>query len=323
MIAHEQIPTVLDHPVYDTEGKKIGDAKSVYLDDATGRPEWVTVKTGLLGNNETFIPIKDASVVQDHLEVPYPKDRVKGAPHVDVDDQGHLDQREEQRLYEYYGIQWDDAWRRANEPGDEGWAHGGTAGTAGTAGAAGMAGAAGTGRTGDTTDRMDDTTGTAGMAGTTGAAGMTGRTGMRDDLGTGTDDAMTRSEEQLHVGTEEVETGRVRLRKYVVTEEVQQTVPVHREEVRVVREPITEANRDEALSGPEISEAEHEVTLHEERPVVETRAVPVERVRLETDDVTEERTVTGEVRKERIEVETDDTVVAGDDDERGGPRGGM
>ncbi|MFF7814526.1 DUF2382 domain-containing protein [Streptomyces sp. NPDC007945] len=302
MIAKEQIPTVLDHPVYDTEGQKIGDAKSVYLDDATGRPEWVTVKTGLFGS-ESFVPIKDASVVHDHLEVPYPKDRVKGAPDVDVDDRGHLDQREEQRLYEYYGLAWDDAWHRANQPGEEGWAHGGTTGTTGTAGTAGMAGAAGA-------------AGTSGYGDEAGMTGMTGTAGTRDDLGTAPD-AMTRSEEQMHVGTEEVETGRVRLRKYVVTEEVQQTVPVRHEEVRVVREPITEANRDEALSGPEIAEAEHEVTLHEERPVVETRAVPVERVRLETDEVAEEQTVTGEVRKERIEVEADDTIVAREDDERG------
>ncbi|MFD6343230.1 DUF2382 domain-containing protein [Streptomyces roseolus] len=318
MIAKEQIPTVLDHPVYDTEGQKIGDAKSVYLDDATGRPEWVTVKTGLFGTGESFVPIKDASLVHDHLEVPYPKDRVKGAPDVDVDDQGHLDEREERRLYEYYGLSWDDAWHRANQPGEEGWAHGGTTGAAGAAGTAGMAGTAETtGAAGTIGDR--DRAGTAGMTPTgeaTGAAGMSGTAGMEGDLGTAPD-AMTRSEEQMHVGTEQVETGRVRLRKYVVTEEVQQTVPVRHEEVRVVREPITEANRDEALSGPEITEAEHEVTLHEERPVVETRAVPVERVRLETDEVSEEQTVTGEVRKERIEIETDDTVVGREDDERG------
>jgi hypothetical protein len=39
--------------------------------------------------------------------------------------------------------------------------------------------------------------------------------------------------------------------------------------------------------------------------VVETRAVPKERVRLETDTVTDEETVSGEVRKERIDVEGD------------------
>ncbi|MCZ9341595.1 YsnF/AvaK domain-containing protein, partial [Streptomyces sp. TRM76130] len=102
------------------------------------------------------------------------------------------------------------------------------------------------------------------------------RTGARDD-------AMTLSEERLHIGVERREAGRARLRKYVVTEDVQQTVPVRHDEVRLEREPITEANRDAALSGPEISEAEHEVTLYEERPVVETETVPVERVRLTTE----------------------------------------
>ncbi len=117
----------------------------------------------------------------------------------------------------------------------------------------------------------------------------------------------------MHVGTERVEVGRARLRKYVVTENVQQTVPVRHEEVRVVREPVTDANRDAAMGGPEISEAEHEVTLHAERPVVATEAVPVERVRLSTEEVVEEETVTGEVRKERIEAEGVDPVVPDDD----------
>jgi uncharacterized protein (TIGR02271 family) len=116
-------------------------------------------------------------------------------------------------------------------------------------------------------------------------------------------EAMTRSEEQLHVGTEKVETGRARLRKYVVTENVTQTVPVSREEVRVEREPITDANRDEALSGADITEAEHVVTLHEERPVVQKEAVAVEQVRLGTDTVTGEHEVSEQVRKEKIDVD--------------------
>ncbi|MFB9904216.1 YsnF/AvaK domain-containing protein [Allokutzneria oryzae] len=114
---------------------------------------------------------------------------------------------------------------------------------------------------------------------------------------------MTRSEEHLRVGTEQHEVGRARLRKYVVTETEQVHVPLTREEVRVEREPITEANREQPLSGPEVSEAEHEVTLHEERPVVGTETVPVERVRLEKEQVTDTETVAGEVRKERIDTE--------------------
>ncbi|MFE9702695.1 DUF2382 domain-containing protein [Streptomyces sp. NPDC005930] len=282
MITREEIANVLDQPVYDGDGNKIGDAKHVFFDDMTGRPEWVSVKTGMFGSAESFVPIRDAALVQDHLEVPYGKDQVKGAPSVDVDAGGHLSETEEHRLYDYYGINWDSVLSEAERTDDGRWAAGpGTAGTAtaaGTAGAAGMAGTAG---------------------GTTGREDAMEREGMRGD------EAMTRSEEQMHVGVERHESGRARLRKYVVTEEVQQTVPVTHEEVRVVREPITDANRGEAMAGPEIAEAEHEVTLHAERPVVETETVPVERVRMTTEELTENETVRGQVRKERIEAETE------------------
>ena len=133
-----------------------------------------------------------------------------------------------------------------------------------------------------------------------GPGGQPGAQG-RDTSGPVTDDAMTRSEEQLRVGTETVEAGRARLRKYVVTENVSTTVPVTHEEVRVEREPITSANRDAALSGEPISEEEHEVTLRAERPVVAKEAVPVERVRLATETVTEDAAVNETIRKEQIE----------------------
>jgi len=142
---------------------------------------------------------------------------------------------------------------------------------------------------------------------TTGDAGYQRGAG-QDTSGPNTDDAMTRSEEHLRVGTENVEAGRARLRKYVVNEQQTVQVPVTREEVRVEREAITDANRGEALSGADISEEEHEVVLHEERPVVTTEAVPVERVRLGTETVTEQQSVSGEVRKEQIELDDDATV---------------
>jgi uncharacterized protein (TIGR02271 family) len=126
-----------------------------------------------------------------------------------------------------------------------------------------------------------------------------------DVSGPTTDEAMTRSEEELRVGTTRREAGRARLRKYVVTEEETVTVPVQREEVRVEREPITDANVDDAMDGPAISEEEHEVVLHEDEPVVETRAVPKERVRMNKDTVTEQETVTEQVRKERVDVDGD------------------
>jgi uncharacterized protein (TIGR02271 family) len=125
----------------------------------------------------------------------------------------------------------------------------------------------------------------------------------RDTSGPTTDDAMTRSEEELRVGTTEREAGRARLKKYVVEDEVTQTVPVRREEVRVEREPITDANVGAATDGPEISEEEHEVVLHEEEPVAEKRTVPKERVRLDKDVQTEEREVSETLRKEEIDVD--------------------
>jgi len=127
----------------------------------------------------------------------------------------------------------------------------------------------------------------------------------RDTSGPTTDDVMTRSEEELRVGTETRERGPAQLRKYVTTEQQTVTVPVQREEVRVEHEPITDANLDAATSGPAISEEEHEVTLHEETPVAEKRAVPRERVRMDTEAVTDERQVSEEVRKEQIEVDGD------------------
>jgi len=135
-----------------------------------------------------------------------------------------------------------------------------------------------------------------------------------DTFGPTTDQAMTRSEEQLKVGAEQVETGRARLRKHVVTEQQTVTVPVSREEVRVEREPITDANRDQAVAGPDISEEEHELVLTEERPVVRKETVPVERVKLAKESVTKDHQVSEQVRKEQIETEGD--VAARDDNQR-------
>ncbi len=241
MIDERQASSIIGTDVLDTSGSTVGTAGQVYLDDASGRPAWVTVKTGLFGSSESFVPLDQATMAGDRLQVPYGKDQIKDAPR--VGDDGHITPEQETELYRYYGLAQ------------------------------------------DTTDQN--------------------RTEGYDTSGPTTDDAMTRSEERLRAGTEQVEAGRARLRKYVVTEQQQVTVPVTREEVRVEREPITEGNYDKAMSGPELSEEEHEVVLTEERPVVATEAVPVERVRLSKEQVTEQQTVTADVRKEVIDTDTD------------------
>ena len=269
MISTEQIQSLTGGNAVDSEGSKIGSVGQIYLDDQSGQPEWVTVKTGLFGTSETFIPLRDAQVDGQDLKLPYTKSKIKDAPRMSDADE-HLDVAQEQKLYEYYGLDYGTPSAGGNEDtsrGDE--------------------------------DRRDRA----------GEAGVVGQ----DTSGPTTDEAMTRSEERLHVGTEKRETGRARLRKYVVTENVTTTVPVSREEVRVVREPITEANRGDAMSGGDLTEEEHEVTLHEEVPVVQKETVPVERVKLDTETVTGEQEVTEEVRKEQIETDAAD----GDTSRRG------
>jgi uncharacterized protein (TIGR02271 family) len=261
----------------DRAGDKIGTVEEIYLDRNSGEPEWLAVKTGLLGSNVSFVPIRDASAQGDDVRVQHEKDLVKDAPSVEAD--GRLSPEEERRLYRHYGRNDYDEWTDASEDRTEG-----------------LLGrdesdrfAADRTRDGVDVDREGDARGTVG----------------RDVSGPTTDDAMTRSEEEVDIGTQPRETGRARLRKYVVTENVERTVPVQREEVRVEREPITDGNRDAALEGPDISEEEHEVTLHTDEPVVEKRTVPKERVRLDKDVHTAEETVSEEVRKERIEAEGD------------------
>jgi uncharacterized protein (TIGR02271 family) len=251
----------------DRDGEKIGTVEELYTDLEGGQPEWALVHTGMFGMKKSFVPLAGAAPTGEEIRVAVDKAAVKDAPKVDAGQE--LSEPQERELYEHYGMPYT--------------TEGSTIATGGTAAGATAPGAAAA------SDAM----------GTGPAAGATGR----DVSGPTTDDAMTRSEEELRVGVEQVERGRARLRKYVVTEEVVKRVPVRREEVRIEREPITGENVDAALSGPEISDEEHEVVLHEERPVVAKETVPKERVRLATDTVAGEQEVSEEVRKERIETD--------------------
>jgi len=248
--------------VVDNDGDKIGSIGQVYLDDQTGQPEWVTVKTGMFGGGESFVPLREAEVNGNDLRVPYTKDKVKDAPRIE-DAESHLSETEEAELYRYYGVGGADY---------------------------------------DTSYQSEN-------------FASTGDSG-HDTSGPNTDSAMTRSEEQVEVGTQTREAGRARLRKYVVTEDVSTTVPVSHEEVRIEREPITEANRDQAMAGGDITSEEHDIVLTEEQVVVNKETVPVERVRVDKETVTEHQQVNEQVRKEQIELEGDSTLGQTEDDRR-------
>ena len=275
--------------LYGRDGEKVGKIEEIYLDADTNQPEWALVNTGLFGSKSTFVPLRDATSDNDEVHVPYDKAQIKDAPGVEAD--GRLSQGEEAQLYAHYGLEYSES--RSDSGLAEGGGSGGT-----TVGGQGMVEGRGTTAGGGTGG------GDSGAAAGDASPDAGARAGVGSGPGNGgADEAMTRSEEELRVGTTERESGRVRLRKYVETEDVQETVPVRREEARVEREPITDDNLDEATSGPEISEGEHEVVLHEEEVVADKRAVPKERIRLEKDQATEEREVSDSVRKERIDVD--------------------
>jgi stress response protein YsnF len=251
----------------DVDGDKVGTVADVYVDRQSGEPEWVTVKTGLFGHNVSFVPLRDAQPDSGNLRIPYEKSQVKDAPNVDPDSE--LSPEEERTLYEFYGRSDYDGPGEHPESRDEA-----------------------------------DTPRNASRPRPGALDGEPERgAGRGDDLRA--EDAVTRSEDELQVRTERREVGRARLRKLVTTENVEETVPVRREVAHVSREPLTEDNVEQAMSGPDIAEAEHEVTLHEEVPVVEKRTVPKERIRLEKELIGDTDTVSGEVRKERVEGEGD------------------
>ncbi len=272
MTTQEQLGEITGATAYDRDGDKIGKVGQVYSDDNTDQPKWITVNTGLFGTNESFVPLQGATSDGDRVTVAYDKATIKDAPNVSSDQ--HLDVDEEQQLYSYYGLA--DSTHSTGVPDNLTGRH----------------------AEGDPDAHRDRDI--------AGQPGVEQRGVGHDTSGPNTDEAMTRSEERLQVGTEQREAGRARLRKHIVTENVSTTVPVSHEEVTLEREPITEANRGEALSGTDLSEETHEVTLTEQRAVVDKDVVPVERVRLGTETVTEHQQVDETVRKEVIDgVDTD------------------
>lgn len=97
-----QVEQLFNAKVIDNEGRKIGTVGQVYLDNVTGQPSWIAVKTGLFGLKETFVPLRNAEISDEAVQVPYPVDTVKDAPRVDPDQP--MDPAQESTLYHYYEL---------------------------------------------------------------------------------------------------------------------------------------------------------------------------------------------------------------------------
>ena len=212
MVERNEIDRIFGSDVRDADGDKIGTAGQVYVDDETGEPAWVTVRTGLFGTRESFVPLAEAYFSEHGLTVPFDKGFIKDAPNQDAD--GHLTPAEERDLYAYYGTgDATDAGRRPDHDPDWERDDDGPA----------------TAPVREADRHSDDRT----------IGDQSEHTEGRELPGPTTDDSRTGSEDHTDAGSEQRGTGRLRLRKVVVTENVTVSVPVQREEVRVEEEPIS------------------------------------------------------------------------------------
>jgi uncharacterized protein (TIGR02271 family) len=266
------------------DGQLVGTVEQVFNDDADGRPVWALIRAG---KKDKFVPLGGSKVTKDGLNVPFDTKLIMSSP--DVDAGQHMSAAQADQLNRHFGLTVPQQGGQPDIPAQAGQQDAG-----GPTGREDISGQAGQG----------DISGRSGQQGM--PAGQqdpaTTQAGQQDLSGQPAGDWLTRSEERVDVDTEMLETGRARLHKYVDTEPVQQEVRVYHEEVEIQRIPIT---ADEQVTGVTMGEDQQEVILHEERAVFRKEAVPVERVRLLVRRVEEDRTFRDEIRKERVEIESD------------------
>jgi uncharacterized protein (TIGR02271 family) len=266
-----QAEELLGAQVTGADGKVVGTVEQVFRDDVDGTPAWARVRSGKTGR---FVPLGSSQVTRDGLSVPFDSQKIMGGPSIDAGQ--HMSAAQAEELSRYYGLtvpsqgQPQDQTQTQTEAQTQGQDQGQV-----QAQAQGQAQGQ--------------------------AQPQSQQRPMTDE------DWLIRQEERLQFGKEMLETGHVRLHKYVDVDPIEQTVRVFHEEYDVERIPIS---ADERISG-NISEGQQDIILHEERAVVHKEVVPVERVRLLARRVEEDKTYRDEVRRERIEIEPDQQMSTG------------
>lgn len=288
-------------PVTDSDGLAVGTVEQVFRDDVDGTPSWARIRSS---KGLHFVPLTGSNLTSSGgLSVPFDAQKILSEPDISVDRHMSVDQEEE--LRRYFGV----SVPAQAPPGDDeitkGKAQEAETGTAET----GVPGAGQPGQAETMRQAQPGLVDQPGLLDQPGTADQTSTT--QPDLGIRTGEPsdseagaqwLTRSEERFVVELEPAETGRVKLHKYVDTESVQETISVYHEEYEIERIPVS---ADDQQPSGDIAEGEQEIILHEARPVVSKETVPVERIRLSVRKVEEPKTITGEIRKERIEIDSD------------------
>jgi Domain of unknown function (DUF2382)/PRC-barrel domain len=271
----------------DRDHNKIGEVVDIYLDNETDRPEWAVVRTGLFGLRSSFVPLAEAREVGDELQVPHQRSQVKQAPNIEPD--GQLSAAEEAELYRHYGLDYDTvtldsgapAGQALADPADQTHKPDRDEQVGATATGVPEPASSATGVLADT--GLDGEPGTS--ASETGSPGLDrgpdtslieseqGRGDGRDELWAtgGGEPVEPAGQDQLPVGegvsrpfvyqtpgqpaggagTRRRQPGQVRLRRYLVTEVVTETEAGQRHEVRVQREPVSDAEVDAVRAAPD------------------------------------------------------------------------
>jgi pentapeptide MXKDX repeat protein len=283
-----QAEDLLGARVTGTDGKVVGTVEQVFRDDVDGTPAWARVRSGKTGR---FVPLGSCQVTAEGLIVPFDTQKIMGGPNIDAGQ--HMSAAQAEELSRYYGLTVPAQQPRGRMAEDK------------------MAEdkmAQGTGQDTMGQDTMgQDTMAQDTMAQDTMAQGQPTQGQMTQE------EWLVRQEERIQVGKQMLETGRIKLHKYVDVEPIDQAIHVFHEEYDVERIPIT---ADERITG-NIQEGEQEIILHEERAVLRKEVVPVERVRLRARRVEEDTTVHDELRRERIEIEPDQAFASSQGSNRG------
>lgn len=337
-MANFRIEDLAQATAFDNQGKKVGDVKDVYINDITGQPDFVSVTSGIFSGS-TLVPLRGHSFDGEDVTLAFDKDRIQDDPV--TDDDGYLTEHDRETLYRHYGLESAvdhvtyDFGNVAEEAPIETQVTDVCEGVEVVPVGEGSGSEADRlavdapellGEVGSVEEEDDEVVAPAslgdfdGKGSSVGEKDVNGRevivndpkgglimSSYASDVDAGVSrgevrDELVLSEEQLRVEKERVEAGEARIQKYVVTEMQTIEVPVTREEVRIVREPITEEDRVK-YEGASLGDQETSVVLHEERVVVSKVTVPVERVSLRTETVEETKVVEETVARERLETE--------------------
>src|SRR4051794_9161303 len=205
--------------VLDRDGEKVGTLGAIYLDN-DDRPAYAGVRTGLFRRNESIVPLHGAQEVGGDVQVPYALDGIQSAPNVDPD--VALSDDEQDRLHEHYGAV------QSSEPAAEVQSPEPAAEVQSPEPAA----------------EVQSPEPAAEVQSPEPAAEVQSPEPAAEVQNSEPAAEVTRSEEQVEFRAGEPKPReRVRLKKYTVTEQVEKTVPVRREEVRVEHDPPPEGGR--------------------------------------------------------------------------------